>query len=69
MVLSRILRAGEGKTLRRLKAIADAVNDCQADMKPPPHAELRGKPGEFRARPARRGLRAPRGEPRGRGGH
>jgi preprotein translocase subunit SecA len=50
VVLSRILRAGEGKTLRRLKAIADAVNDCEADMKPLTDAELRGKTDEFRAR-------------------
>ena len=26
MVLQKLLRAGEGKTLRRLKNIADAVN-------------------------------------------
>ena len=50
MVLSRILRAGEGKILRQLKAIADAVNDEEAAVKALSDAELRAKTDEFKAR-------------------
>ena len=32
MVLQKLLRAGEGKMVRRLKAIADAVNTVEADF-------------------------------------
>src|SRR3954447_17094594 len=50
MVLSRILRAGEGKTLRRLSAIADAVNDYEDEVSALSDAELRAKTDEFKAR-------------------
>src|SRR3954451_1442447 len=50
MVLSRILRAGEGKTLRRLSAIADAVNDYEDEIQALSDAELRAKTDEFKAR-------------------
>ena len=50
MVLSKILRAGEGKTLRRLKAIADAVNDMEDEIKKLSDAELRAETDTFRAR-------------------
>src|SRR3954452_19547197 len=50
MVLSRILRAGEGKTLRRLSAIADAVNDYEDETQALSDAELRAKTDEFKAR-------------------
>ena len=32
MVLSRLLRAGEHKTVRRLRAIADHINGLEADV-------------------------------------
>ena len=50
VVLSRILRAGEGKIIRRLKAIADAVNDLEGEIKALSDAELRGETDQFRAR-------------------
>ena len=50
MVLSKILRAGEGKVLRRLKAISDAVNDLEPEIKALSDAELRAETDAFRAR-------------------
>ena len=50
MVLSKLLRAGEGKILRRLKSIADAVNDLEDEIKALTDAELRGETDTFRAR-------------------
>ncbi len=50
MVFSKILRAGEGKTLRRLKAIADAVNDIEDEIKRLSDAELRAETDTFRKR-------------------
>jgi len=50
VVLSRILRAGEGKIVRRLKAIADAVNDLEPEIKALSDAELRAETDTFRAR-------------------
>ncbi len=50
MVLDRILRAGEGKILRRLKAIADQVNSIESDFVDLTDAELRAMTDEFRAR-------------------
>ncbi len=50
MVFSKLLRAGEGKTLRRLKNIADAVNGYEDDILPLTDAELRAKTDEFRER-------------------
>ncbi len=50
MVFSKILRAGEGKTLRRLKAIADAVNDFEDEIKKLSDAELRAETDAFKKR-------------------
>jgi preprotein translocase subunit SecA len=50
VVLSRILRAGEGKTLRRLKAIADAVNSLEDEIKALTDAELRAETDTFKQR-------------------
>ena len=50
MVLSKLLRAGEGKILRRLKSIADAVNDLEDEIKALSDAELRAETDIFRAR-------------------
>ncbi len=50
MVLTKILRAGEGKTLRRLKAIADHVNDLEDDVKKLSDAELRQETDVFKKR-------------------
>jgi len=50
VVLDRILRAGEGKILRRLKAIADQVNSIESDFVDLTDAELRAMTDEFRAR-------------------
>ncbi len=50
MVLSKLLRAGEGKTLRRLKAIADAVNRIEDDIVALSDAELRAETDAFKAR-------------------
>ena len=41
MVLQKLLRAGEGKTLRRLKSVADAVNGVEEDFVAMTDAELR----------------------------
>jgi preprotein translocase subunit SecA len=50
MVLSRILRAGEGKTLKHLRKIRDDVNAREDDVKKLSDAELRAKTDEFRKR-------------------
>ncbi|MEO6956658.1 MAG: preprotein translocase subunit SecA [Antricoccus sp.] len=50
MVLARILRAGEGKIVRRLARIADAVEAIEDDFSDLTDAELRGKTDEFRKR-------------------
>jgi len=50
MVLNRLLRAGEGKRVKRLKYIADSVNALEDDVKPLSDAELRAKTDEFRKR-------------------
>ena len=50
MVLSRLLRAGEGKILRRLSAIADAVNGLEDEIVALTDAELRAETDTFRAR-------------------
>ncbi|WP_194291585.1 preprotein translocase subunit SecA [Cumulibacter manganitolerans] len=50
VVLARILRAGEGKILRRLRTIADAVEAIEDDFTDLTDAELRAKTDEFRAR-------------------
>src|SRR3954469_4635133 len=50
MVLNRLLRAGEGKMVKRLRNIADHINTLEDDVKDLSNAELRGKTDEFRKR-------------------
>ncbi|HWL38027.1 MAG TPA: preprotein translocase subunit SecA, partial [Frankiaceae bacterium] len=50
MVFQRILRAGEGKMLRRLKNIADQVNAIEDEFVAMSDAELRAETDKFRAR-------------------
>ncbi|SEO71435.1 preprotein translocase subunit SecA [Trujillonella endophytica] len=50
MVFSRILRAGEGKIVRRLNKIADAVESLADDYVDLTDAELRAKTDEFKER-------------------
>jgi preprotein translocase subunit SecA len=50
VVLQKLLRAGEGKIVRRLKAIADAVNSIEDDIKALSDAELRAETDVFRQR-------------------
>ncbi|HUR51754.1 MAG TPA: DEAD/DEAH box helicase, partial [Mycobacteriales bacterium] len=49
-MLSRILRAGEGKTLRRLSAIAAAVNNLEDEISKLTDAELRAETDTFKKR-------------------
>ena len=49
-LLDRILRAGEGKTLRRLQAIAQAVNAIEDDFTVLTDAELRALTQEYKDR-------------------
>ncbi|NBP91502.1 MAG: preprotein translocase subunit SecA, partial [Actinobacteria bacterium] len=49
-LLDRILRAGEGKTLRRLEKIAASVNSLEADFHAMSDEELRGMTAEFKTR-------------------
>ena len=50
MVLSKLLRAGEGKILRRLSSIANAVNGLEDEIVKLTDAELRAETDQFRAR-------------------
>jgi len=50
VVLAKILRAGEGKIVRRLKAIADHIDAIEPDFVDLSDAELRAKTDEFRKR-------------------
>ena len=50
MVFQRILRAGEGKILRRLKSIADQVNSIEDDFVAMSDAELREETERFKKR-------------------
>ena len=50
MVFDRILRAGEGKTLRKLRVIADQVNAIEDEFARLSDAELRAMTDEFRQR-------------------
>ena len=50
MVLSRLLRAGEGKTLKRLRAIAAHINELEDEVVALSDAELRAKTEEFKRR-------------------
>ncbi|MFN8183219.1 MAG: preprotein translocase subunit SecA [Candidatus Nanopelagicales bacterium] len=49
-VLDKILRAGEGKVLRKLKAISVQVNALEDDFRAMSDDELRALTGEFRSR-------------------
>src|SRR5690606_1519839 len=51
-ILDKILRAGEGKTLRKLKRIADQVNSIEDDFTSLTDAELRALTHEFKERHA-----------------
>jgi preprotein translocase subunit SecA len=50
VVLQKILRAGEGKLLRKLSRIADHVNSLEPDYEDMSDEELRGQTVEFRER-------------------
>ncbi|GAB3684658.1 preprotein translocase subunit SecA [Saccharopolyspora tripterygii] len=50
MVLSRLLRAGEGKMLKRLRAIAAHINELEDAVVGLSDTELRGKTDEFKRR-------------------
>jgi preprotein translocase subunit SecA len=50
VVLSRLLRAGEAKTIKRLRAIADHINDIESDYTGLTDAELREYTDSFKAR-------------------
>ncbi|TWP43782.1 preprotein translocase subunit SecA [Lentzea tibetensis] len=50
MVLSRLLRAGEGKMLRRLSKIAEHINHLEDEVVDLSDAELRAKTDEFKKR-------------------
>ncbi len=55
-MLSKLLRLGEGRMVKRLKGVADYVNTLSDDIEKLSDAELRGKTDEFRdrlAEPAR----------------
>src|SRR5664279_4694561 len=45
-----MLRAGEGRILRKLKALADTVEEIEPDFEALPDEELRGMTEEFRKR-------------------
>ena len=49
-ILDKILRAGEGKTLRKLKRIADQVNSIEDDFTSLSDGELRALTDEFKQR-------------------
>src|ERR1022692_4827764 len=49
-IIDSVLRAGEGKILRRLKRIADQVNSIEEDFAALSDAELRAMTDEFRQR-------------------
>lgn len=52
MVLNRLLRAGEGKMVKRLRNIADHINTLEDDVKELSDSALRAKTEEFRKRHA-----------------
>jgi preprotein translocase subunit SecA len=51
-VLSRLLRVGEGRIVKRLKRVADYVNTLSDDIEKLTDAELRAKTAEFKKRHA-----------------
>jgi preprotein translocase subunit SecA len=46
-VLSKLLRLGEGRMVKRLKGVADYVNTLSDDIEKLSDAELRAKTDEF----------------------
>ncbi|MET7989922.1 preprotein translocase subunit SecA [Amycolatopsis sp. NPDC005232] len=50
MVLNRLLRAGEGKMVKRLRNIADHIETLEDDVKDLSDAELQAKTDEFKER-------------------
>ena len=50
MVFSRLLRAGEAKTVKRLRALADHINDLESDYTDLTDAELRAQTDAFKKR-------------------
>jgi len=50
VVIDKVLRAGEGRILRRLKRVADQVNSIEEDFTAMSDAELRGMTVQFRER-------------------
>ena len=50
LLLSKLLRLGEGRTVKRLKGVADYVNTLSDQTEALTDAELRAKTDEFRAR-------------------
>ena len=63
-MLSKLLRLGEGRMVKRLKGVADYVNTLSDDIEKLSDAELRGKTDEFKDRLAN-GERSRRHPPRG----
>ncbi len=51
-IIDNILRAGEGKTLRKLKALVSQVNSIEEDFKALIDAELRAMTDELKQRHA-----------------
>ena len=49
-MLSKLLRLGEGRMVKRLKGVADYVNTLSDDVGTLADAELRGKTDEFKKR-------------------
>jgi preprotein translocase subunit SecA len=49
-IIDSILRAGEGKTLRKLKTLVGQINSIEADFKALSDAQLRAMTAEFRQR-------------------
>ena len=49
-ILSKVLRVGEGKTLREFEAIVTAVNEVEAAFEPLTDEELKDKTAEFKNR-------------------
>lgn len=49
-MLSKLLRLGEGRMVKRLKGVADYVNTLSDDVERLSDTELRAKTGEFKAR-------------------
>src|SRR5712692_440265 len=50
VIIDSVLRAGEGKILRKLKRIAEQVNSIEEDFVAMSDAELRGQTGDLRER-------------------